>query len=82
MSTADKVETVSEVISQVSEQRRDGPVELNLSEEKADQVVAGLTLYRQEVDILGEAWLKLGKLPGRHIVAVEVGEEVDKHVLQ
>lgn len=50
MSTADKVETVSEVISQVLEQRRDGPVELNLSEEKADQVVAGLTLYRQELE--------------------------------
>lgn len=50
MSSVEKVETVSKVMSQVLEQRGNETVELELSEEEADQVVAGLTLYRQELE--------------------------------
>lgn len=33
-----------------------------------------------EVDVFGEAWVELGELAGGHVVAVEVGEEVDERV--
>jgi hypothetical protein len=50
MGAKEKLEAVNGIIGEVLEQRGDGPVELELGDEKADQLVAGLTLYRQELE--------------------------------
>jgi chromosome condensin MukBEF ATPase and DNA-binding subunit MukB len=50
MSTAEKLEIVNEIIGEALEQHGNGTVELELSEEETDQLVAGLTIYRQELE--------------------------------
>jgi len=50
MSAEEKLEIVNEIIGEALEQRGTEPVNLELSEEETDQLVAGLTVYRQELE--------------------------------
>lgn len=50
MGAEEKLETVNEIIGEALEQHGSEPVQLELSEEETNQLVAGLTVYRQELE--------------------------------